>query len=43
MPPLVVVNDYALLAPVPAFVQAIGALAARVQAEGHRGLRSYLF
>ncbi len=43
VPPLVIVNDYVLLAPVAAFNTAIGALAARVRDEGHPGVRSYLF
>lgn len=40
---LVIVNDYALLAPVAAFTAAIAALAARARDEGHPGVRRYLF
>lgn len=42
-PPLVIVNDYTLLAPASDFTHAITALAARVEREGHPGVRSYLF
>jgi hypothetical protein len=43
VPRLVIVNDYALLAPVKDFSAAISALAARVGEEGEPGVRSYLF
>lgn len=42
-PALVIVNDYNLLAPVSDFTRSISALAARVEREGHPGVRSYLF
>jgi quinol monooxygenase YgiN len=37
------VNEYALQAPPEEFVAAIGALAARTEAEGHPGVLSYRF
>lgn len=41
--PLIVINEYDLIAPAESFAKAISALAARVEAQGDRGIRSYRF
>lgn len=41
--PLIVINEYQLIAPPHRFAAAISALAARVEAEGEPGVRSYRF
>lgn len=43
LPELTVVNRYRLLAPAPAFLAAISALAGRVRDEGERGVLAYRF